>query len=81
MGKTITDFQKKVLNQLAGKIDDFYLVGGTALSLYYFHHRQSLDLDFFTTEFSPKRITEIAKYLSAALKKEANLIAEQTKKK
>ena len=81
MKPKISEFQERVLKALSGKIDDFYLAGGTALSLYYFHHRQSLDLDFFTTEFSPKRITEIAKYLSAALKKDANLIAEQTKKK
>lgn len=27
---------------------DFYLTGGTALARFYFHHRESLDLDFFT---------------------------------
>ncbi len=34
------------------KLNDFYLAGGTALSLYY-GHRISIDLDFFThTNFS-----------------------------
>lgn len=80
MSKIIVDFQKRVLRALAGKIDDFYLVGGTALSLYYFHHRQSLDLDFFTTEFGKKRIEEIVKFLAVGLNKRVNLIAEQNQK-
>lgn len=28
----------------------FYLTGGTALARFYFHHRESLDLDLFTNE-------------------------------
>ena len=28
---------------------DFFLTGGTALSVFFLHHRQSNDLDFFTT--------------------------------
>lgn len=53
MGKTIlSDFQKKVLIywpkiSLATK---FYLAGGTALAQYYFQHRKSEDLDFFTEQ-------------------------------
>lgn len=30
--------------------DDFFLTGGTALSVFYLHHRRSNDLDFFTLE-------------------------------
>jgi predicted nucleotidyltransferase component of viral defense system len=33
--------------RLAGK---FYLTGGTALARFYFHHRQSLDIDLFTND-------------------------------
>lgn len=80
MSKIITDFQDKVLKTLAGKIDDFYLVGGAALSLYYFHHRESQDLDFFTTSYNKKRVEEIVKFLSASLKRKADLVAEQPKK-
>ena len=29
----------------------FYLTGGTALARFYFHHRESLDLDLFTNDF------------------------------
>lgn len=28
----------------------FYLTGGTALARYYFHHRESLDLDLLTND-------------------------------
>ena len=61
MRKLVTVCQKKVLKKLSGKIDDFYLAGGTALSLFYFQHRLSVDLDFFAPakEFSFRRVEEI----------------------
>jgi predicted nucleotidyltransferase component of viral defense system len=31
--------------------EHFYLTGGTALGRFYFHHRESLDLDLFTNDF------------------------------
>ncbi|MFH2085577.1 MAG: nucleotidyl transferase AbiEii/AbiGii toxin family protein [bacterium] len=52
MGQTIlTQFQKQILEQI--KLDprltsQFYFTGGTALSAYYFQHRISEDLDFFS---------------------------------
>ncbi len=40
----------------------FYLSGGTALSSWYLHHRESFDLDFFTCEpFDDERITRWVK--------------------
>lgn len=37
---------------------NFYLSGGTALALWYLHHRESFDLDFFTCRpFDDERIT------------------------
>ena len=44
--------QQTLLNELVsiGLIgDNFFLTGGTALSVFYLHHRVSEDLDFFTT--------------------------------
>jgi predicted nucleotidyltransferase component of viral defense system len=32
--------------------NNFFLTGGTALSVFYLHHRLSDDLDFFSTEFN-----------------------------
>jgi len=38
-----------LLNILESELPDFYLVGGTALAMYY-EHRVSFDLDFFTAK-------------------------------
>lgn len=59
--------QFQILQALAGQIDDFYLVGGTALSLFYFDHRESEDLDFFTKNFSPERVVQVVDYLKKKL--------------
>lgn len=80
MRRALKTFMAEALKTLSGKINDFYLAGGTALSSYYFHHRESFDLDFFTHEFSKKRILEVVKLLSSKLKKEVKLVAEQTDK-
>ncbi len=58
------EWQDEVLKKLAGKIDGFYLAGGTALAKFYFHHRESYDLDFFTQEYSGGRIEEVACFLT-----------------
>lgn len=66
-----------VLKALANRIDEFYLAGGTALSLFYFQHRLSVDLDFFTPKLSYERVKGIVNYLQKQLKcKEIRLIAQ-----
>ncbi len=59
MGKNLfTPKQKEILEFISkdNKItSQFYLTGGTALSYFYFKHRFSEDLDFFSEkEFNPK---------------------------
>ncbi len=54
----------RVLKALAGKLDGLYLAGGTALSSFYFHHRESYDLDLFTKEFSRQKIESIVSDLA-----------------
>lgn len=76
MGKFITKEQRKTLSALADKIDDFYLAGGTALSLFYLNHRESDDLDFFTQQFNFERVKDIIDYLAQCLKNKITLIAE-----
>ncbi len=66
---------------LAGKIDEFYLAGGTALSLFYFQHRLSVDLDFFTPDFRPMRIKELTESLAKALSKKINLTGQNMEDK
>ncbi len=76
MNKNIEFIQKEILNVLADKINDFYLAGSTALSLFYFNHRKSDDLDFFTQEFSVKRIIEITNKINVITNKNIELINE-----
>ncbi len=70
----------KVLRLLANKLDGFYLAGGTALSLFYFHHRESYDLDFFTKDFSKVNIEKIISDLSVSIRSPIKLIGEQNGK-
>ncbi|MFH1504800.1 MAG: nucleotidyl transferase AbiEii/AbiGii toxin family protein [Candidatus Omnitrophota bacterium] len=72
----ILGYQSIVLKALSGKIDDFYLAGGTALSLFYFQHRLSIDLDFFTPNFSNKQVEDIIACLKISLKKNIKLTAQ-----
>jgi predicted nucleotidyltransferase component of viral defense system len=70
---------KAVLPFLKNKVDDFYLAGGTALSMFYYEHRESFDLDFFTRQFSRERILKLMDELKKNSKWEIDLIAEQNK--
>jgi len=76
----ILNYQNTVLKALSNKIDDFYLAGGTALSLFYFQHRLSVDLDFFSPTFSINRVNEIIQYLEDSLKKNIQLVGQNLKK-
>lgn len=49
-------FIKEILEYLKWKLEGFYMVGGTALSLFYFKHRFSFDIDFFTRNFNFEKI-------------------------
>lgn len=71
--KKILKYQHEVLKALSGKVNNYYLAGGTALSLFYFQHRLSVDLDFFTRKFVYSDITRIAKHLGGVLKKKVDL--------
>lgn len=47
-----TEYEKQALDYIASesRLSNYYLSGGTALTAYYFGHRISDDLDFFTVE-------------------------------
>ena len=72
----IIQVQKAILEALAGKIDDFYLAGGTALSLFHFSHRVSEDLDFFTQEFNAEKVKDIADFLQKNLQGSIELVGQ-----
>lgn len=73
MSKKIAEYQRDVLRALSGRAGSFYLAGGTALSLFYFQHRLSVDLDFFTRDFVYSDIKRIVMYLENTLKKKMTL--------
>ncbi|MDP2927845.1 MAG: nucleotidyl transferase AbiEii/AbiGii toxin family protein [Candidatus Omnitrophota bacterium] len=75
----IIEVRDKTLKKLANKLGNFYLAGGTALSLFYFKHRESYDLDFFTKDFSRANIEEIISALSKDMGLEVELLAEQNR--
>ena len=81
MIRKMEGIQEEVLKMLSGKINDFYIAGGTALSLFYFHHRQSEDLDFFSRQFNKARVLEIIQWLSQVSKKECVLVKQGGGKK
>ena len=54
--------QKQILKLVVERYPQVYLVGGTALS-FYFNHRVSEDLDFFTQQYTAKLHKEIARYI------------------
>lgn len=65
MGKSILNsFQVNALEQFkkTSLSRKYYLAGGTALSEYYFQHRKSEDLDFFTEE--EQEITELERFVN-----------------
>jgi len=51
--------QKEFLKVFAKAADNFALTGGTALEIYYLHHRFSVDLDFFSPKYDVKEASRI----------------------
>jgi predicted nucleotidyltransferase component of viral defense system len=76
----ILTLRDEALKALGGKVNDFALGGGTALAVVYFQHRDSYDLDFFTKDFSSKRIAEVMDGLSKILGKKIKLSAQSDAK-
>ncbi len=66
-GEGLTPRQKQFLEVVLQEpyfLKNFYLSGGTALSSWYLHHRESYDLDFFSEKFEVN-----ANYISRFLQK------------
>jgi predicted nucleotidyltransferase component of viral defense system len=74
MDAQIRQAQKRVLSLFSKESTSFALGGGTALELYYLHHRYSADLDFFSPQFT---ISEIDRLIAVLKKKmERNILLE-----
>ncbi len=59
----IKNEQKKIWKMVVKKFKHYNLTGGTALS-FYFDHRFSEDLDFFTQEYKKEDPDKIMNYIS-----------------
>jgi len=55
--------QKKIAQLVTKRFKNFYLTGGTALS-FYFRHRASEDLDFFTQRYRREDPDKVMKFVS-----------------
>ena len=72
--------QERILDLVASKYPQVYLVGGTAISLLY-RHRFSEDLDFFTQAYSPKLHREVAGFIGKETGLRFDLVEEEKRKK
>jgi len=68
--------QRRITEAVAKKFKSYYLTGGTALS-FYFNHRFSEDLDFFTQEYRKNDPEGIMNFISKETGFEFKLEAEQ----
>lgn len=69
--------QQEILKVFSNKAKGFALSGGTALDLYYLHHRFSVDLDFFSPKYDFREIDGIVsgfKKHASAVKLESEFI-------
>ncbi|MFH0796283.1 MAG: nucleotidyl transferase AbiEii/AbiGii toxin family protein [Candidatus Omnitrophota bacterium] len=69
---------KDILSAVKNRTGSFYLAGGTALSLFYFQHRLSEDLDFFTQNFDLGEIKKVIETIESFTGQKADLKAENT---
>lgn len=76
MDAKIRAAQKQVLAVFSKEAVDFALAGGTALELYYLHHRFSADLDFFSSSYNLSHIQRLVEALKKRLHKRVRLESE-----
>lgn len=79
MEAAIREAQKAVLKIFSGIKTNFALAGGTALELYYLHHRYSSDLDFFSPKFKDSDIKKIVAELGREINKGIRFESELTR--
>jgi len=70
--------QKKISQLVTAEFKKYYLTGGTALA-FYFNHRFSEDLDFFSQNYNPLDPDKIMGYIKIQTGYDFHLEAEQNK--
>lgn len=75
----IFEYQERVLQALKDRLAPFYLAGGTALAKFYFQHRDSYGLDFFSQDYSAAKIQDLVRIIEKATGKKMKLLQESLK--
>lgn len=78
MDPKIKEAQERILNIFSKEAKDFALAGGTALELYYLHHRFSWDLDFFSPKYDLSEIDRLVSAFKKHVEKKLRLESEFT---
>ena len=78
MDTKIRDAQKYILDVFSGEARHFALAGGTALELYYLHHRFSADLDFFSPKYDVREVQNLIYAFEKQVNKKIHLESELT---
>ncbi|MDP2911902.1 MAG: nucleotidyl transferase AbiEii/AbiGii toxin family protein [Candidatus Omnitrophota bacterium] len=76
MDSKLREAQKLVLKVFSREAAYFALAGGTALELYYLHHRFSSDLDFFSGKYLVSEIDTLAAAFEKHLDRKIHLESE-----
>ncbi|MBU2540276.1 MAG: nucleotidyl transferase AbiEii/AbiGii toxin family protein [Candidatus Omnitrophica bacterium] len=76
MNPKIRKAQNQILKVFSKKANDFGLAGGTALELYYLHHRFSADLDFFSHKYEVSEINNLVSAFGKDIDKRIHLESE-----
>ncbi len=74
---TIQKLQREITDKVVEAFPGYYLTGGTALAFYY-AHRFSEDLDFFTQEYHPDDSEKVMKFIEKETGFSFELKREQT---
>jgi len=78
MDRKLREMQEKILEVFSKRSHGFALSGGTALELYYLHHRFSADLDFFSPGYDVAEIERLVpefKKAAGSIKMQSEFIA------
>ncbi len=77
MDSKLREAQMDVLRAFSKAAGGFALAGGTALELYYLHHRFSADLDFFSPKFDLSRIHRLVSLFKKRIHRKITLESER----
>ena len=76
MTNVVFEYQDNVLQAVKDELAPFYLAGGTALAKFYFQHRDSYDLDFFSQQYSMEKVQTLSGLIEKTTGKKMKLLQQ-----